>query len=320
VSAARIVVTRPLVAGLEPLAAAGAVWVNPEDRPLAPDELAARAAGADALLAVGDGLDADFFAGPGAGLQIVANFGAGHDNLDVVAAAAHGVVVTNTPDVVTNATADLAFALLLALARRLREAEAVVRGDEPWRWSPLALVGDDLAGATLGVVGLGGIGRAVARRARGFGMRIVASGRPGRPPAPDPELAIAPATLDELLAAADVVTLHAPLTPETRHLIDARALQRMKRSALLVNTARGALVDEAALADALRRGEIAGAGLDVFEHEPRVHPGLREAPNVVLTPHIGSATAGARRAMAALAARNIAAVLRGEPPLTPVRA
>jgi glyoxylate reductase len=250
-------------------------------------------------------------------LRAVANCAVGHDNVDLAAAAARGVIVTNTPDVLTETCADLAWALLLAAARRVAEGDRLVRSGR-WRgWAPDQLLGVDVHGATLGVVGLGRIGRAVARRARGFGMRVLywQRRRLARPPA-----GARFASLPRLLAAADFVSLHLPLAPATRHLIGARELGRMKRSAVLVNTSRGPIVDQRALTRALAAGRIAAAGLDVYEREPAVPAALRRLPNVVLTPHVASATARTRERMAALAAANLAAALAGREPPNRVRA
>ena len=245
-------------------------------------------------------------------LRAVANCAVGYDNVDLHAAAARGIVVTNTPDVLTETSADLAWALLLAAARRIAEGDRLVRAGRWWGWAPDLLLGTDVHGATLGVVGLGRIGAAVARRAAGFGMRVLYWQR-HRLAAPPAGAAYVP--LARLLASADLVSLHVPLTPETHHLMGARELARMKRSAVLVNTSRGPVVDERALVAALRARRIAGAGLDVYEHEPAVPRTLRTLPNVVLTPHIGSATTATRGRMAARAARNLAAALAGrEPP------
>ncbi|HEY5155043.1 MAG TPA: NAD(P)-dependent oxidoreductase, partial [Acidimicrobiales bacterium] len=232
-------------------------------------------------------------------------------------AGGRGVVVTTTPDVLTEATADLAWALLLATARRVAEADALVRRGEWGGFSPTMLLGAPVAGQALGIVGLGAIGRAVARRASGFGMTVRYRNR-HRDLDAERELGVTPASLDELLAASDFVSLHAPLNDESRHLIDAAALARMKPTAILVNTARGALVDEAALVDALRTGVIAGAGLDVFEREPELAAGLAALPNTVLLPHLGSGTTETRAAMVELACANIVEVLAGRPPVTPV--
>jgi len=214
--------------------------------------------------------------------RVVANFAVGYDNVDLEAATARGVVVTNTPDVLTRATAELTIALMLALLRRIAEGDRLVRAGKPWRIAPTFMLGRGLDGLTLGIVGFGRIGREVARLAEAHGMRV---------------LATRATPLDELLAEADVVTFHVPLNAETRHLVDPR---RLKAGAVLVNTSRGPVVDEAALVAALRDGHLAGAALDVFEHEPEIHPGLLELENVVLTPHVGSATHKAREAMGML--------------------
>ncbi|HTO52246.1 MAG TPA: D-glycerate dehydrogenase [Myxococcota bacterium] len=243
----------------------------------------------------------DVFLAAAPELRVVANMAVGTDNIDLAAARARGVVVTNTPDVLTDATADLAFALLLATARRLPWSDRFVRGGGFRGWHPELGLGLDVTGRALGIVGYGRIGRAVAERAAGFRMRVSWCGRRGGTP------------LDELLARSDFVSLHAPLLPETRHLIGERELRLMQPHAVLINTARGPLVDEAALVHALREGWIAGAGLDVFEREPALTPGLADLPQVVLSPHVGSATPGTRSQMAEIAARNIVAVLRGEP-------
>ncbi len=225
---------------------------------------------------------------------------------------------TNTPGVLTDATADIAFALILMATRRLGEGERLIRAQQPWNWHMRFMLGSGIQGKTLGIVGLGQIGAATARRARAFGMGVVYSGRRRADEALERELDARCVTLDELLATADVVSLHCPLTDETRHLITAARLRQMKPTATLVNTTRGPVVDEGALAVALRDGVIASAGLDVFEREPEVHPDLLELENVVLIPHLGSATVETRAAMGELAARNAIAVLRGEEPPTPV--
>lgn len=253
-----------------------------------------------------DRIDAAVLDAAGDRLRVVANVAVGYDNIDVAACAARGVVVTNTPDVLVEATADLTFALLLGVTRRVGEGDRMLRAGTPWSWSMSFLLGTGLQGRTLGLVGHGRIGQAVARRAAAFGMRVVTTRRSGGMP------------LADLLAEADVVSLHCPLTPATHHLIDAAALRRMRPDAYLINTARGPIVDEAALAGALERGELAGAGLDVFEREPAVEPRLLALDNVLLTPHLGSATAQTREAMAVLAARNVVAVLNGSGPITPV--
>ncbi len=252
------------------------------------------------------------------GLRVVACPTVGHDHVDLAACRARGIVVTNTPDVLTEATADLTWALILATVRRLPQAERSLRAGEFRGWGFWDYLGGDLSGRTLGIFGMGRIGRAVARRAVGFGMRVRYASRTRLPDEEERALGAGWTEWDELLATSDVLTLHAPLTADTRHVLDAAALGRMRPGSFLVNTARGPLVDEAALADALREGRLAGAGLDVYEREPEVHPALLELPNVVLLPHVGSATRGTRTRMAMLAARNAHAVLTGAAPLTPV--
>ncbi len=257
-----------------------------------------------------DPIDAEVLAAFPA-LRVVANYAVGVDNIDRAAAAARGVLVCNTPDVLTDATADLAWALLLATARRVTEGDRLVRENQWKGWSPGLLLGAHVTGATLGIVGLGRIGRAVAERARGFGMTVLAT-TSGRTTQPRDEASIV--RFDDLLARSDFVSLHCPLTEATRNLVDARALARMKRTAILINTARGAVVDEPALARALHDGTLAGAGLDVFAHEPSVHPDLLSAPNTVLLPHLGSASVRAREQMAWLACEAVRDVLAGRAP------
>lgn len=251
-------------------------------------------------------------------LRVTANTGVGYDNVDVAACRGRGVIVTNTPDAVTAATADLTLALLLAAVRRLPQAEKSLRAGEFHGWGMWDYLGGDVTGATLGIFGTGRIGQAVAERARPFGMRVQYTSRTPLPPEREAELGVTRVEWETLLTTSDILSLHAPLTSDTRHLVDAAALGRMKQGSYLINTARGALVDEAALVEALRAGPLAGAGLDVFEREPALAPGLLDLPNVVLLPHIGSATPRTRETMVVLAARNVRAVLTGEPPLTPV--
>jgi lactate dehydrogenase-like 2-hydroxyacid dehydrogenase len=252
------------------------------------------------------------------GLKVVANVAVGYNNVDVPAARRRGVIVTNTPDVLTETTADFAWALLMAAARRVVEADRYARSGEwtTWKWD--LLWGADVHGKTLGIVGFGRIGRAIARRALGFGMRVLYHDSVRADAAVERELRATATDVETLLREADFVSLHTLLTPETRHLIDERTLRLMKPTAILVNAARGPVVDEAALVSALTEGWIAGAGLDVFEQEPVIHPGLLRLPNVTLAPHIGSASRDTRIAMALLAVRNCLAVLEGKPPLTPV--
>jgi glyoxylate reductase len=245
-------------------------------------------------------------------LRVVANVAVGVDNVDLEPCAARGVAVTNTPDVLTDATADLAFGLLIAAARRIAEGDRLVRAGGFTGWTPTFMLGKRIHGATLGIVGMGRIGQAVARRAAGFDMDVLYTEHSTSRPR---GIWVA---LDELLGRADFVSIHCPLTPETRHLFDAERLSRMKPGAVLVNTARGPIVDEAALAHVLEHGPLAAAGLDVFEEEPSVHPALLALPNVVLAPHIGSADRPTREAMAGTACANVIEVLAGRPPLTPV--
>ncbi len=299
---ARVFVSRQLPgAALERLRKAHETTVWSERRPPTYEQLRAHAAEADGLLTMlSDRIDAPLLeAAPR--LRAVANYAVGFDNVDLAAAARHGVAVGNTPDVLTEATADLAFALLLAAARRLPEALASARND--WSdWEPTGLLGAEVWGATLGVVGMGRIGRAVARRGEGFGMTVLGSSRGSG------------SSLEELLARADFVSLHVPLSADTHHLIDADALARMQPTAILINTARGEIVDQAALAAALHERRIAGAALDVTTPEP-LSPDdpLWRAPNLVITPHIGSATRSARERMAELAVDNLLAGLDGQP-------
>lgn len=322
---ARVVVTHQIPqAALALLRAAHEVdsWETPD----APSREAVlrRVRGADAIVTmVTDRVDQEFLNAAGSQLQAVCNVAVGYDNIDVAACRERGVVATNTPGVLTEATADTAFALVLMATRRLGEAERVVRSGKPWKWGMSVLLGMGLQGRTIGIVGPGQIGIATARRAKAFGMEVVYAGRSPMAAQAQTQLAAARVDLPELLATADVVSLHCPLIPagspdSTYHLIDAEALAAMRDTAYLINTARGPVVDEAALVEALRTGQIAGAGLDVFEEEPRVHPGLLELDNVVLLPHVGSATVQTREAMATLAARNALAVLAGEGALTPV--
>lgn len=284
------------------------------------DELLSRVAGADALLTLlTERVDAELLDAAGPQLKVVANVAVGYDNVDVPACRERGIIATNTPGVLTEATADIAFALILMATRRTGEGERVIRSAQPWKWGMFYLLGMGLQGKTLGVVGMGGIGQATARRARAFGMDVIYQSRSELAPEIATELGARRVELDELLSTSDVVSLHCPYSPATHHLIGAEQFAAMKETAYLVNTARGPIVDEAALVDALRDGQIAGAGLDVYEREPLVHAGLRELDNVALLPHLGSATIETRTAMATLAADNALAVLAGEQPPTPIR-
>ena len=289
--------------------------------PMPRDELLRRVSGADALVTLlTERVDAELLDAAAPGLRVVANVAVGYNNIDVPACIARGVIATNTPGVLTDSTADIAMSLILMVTRRLGEGERLVRSGEPWQWSMFMMLGSGIQGRQLGVVGMGQIGTALARRARAFGMSIVYSNRNDADPVVARELGARRLPFDELIATSDVVSLHCPYSAATHHLISMDELHSMKRSAYLINTARGPVVDEAALAAALEAGEIAGAGLDVFENEPEVHPSLLDRENVVLIPHLGSATVETRAAMATLAARNVVAVLAGQQPVTPIGA
>lgn len=290
---------------------------NGFERALPKSELMSRLKGRQGLICqIVDVVDEEVLATEG--LRVVANVAVGYNNIDVGAASRRGIVVTNTPDVLTETTADFAWALLMAVARRVIEADRFVRSGRWKTWDYNLLLGSDIHGKTLGLVGFGRIGRAVARRARGFGMRVLYHDALRAEPAAEQEVGATFTPLDDLLAQSDFVSLHTPLLAETRHLINERALRAMKKTAIVVNAARGPIVDEAALVRALSEGWIAGAGLDVFENEPQIHPGLLPLTNVVLAPHIASGSSETRLAMATLAVRNCLAVLDGKPPLTPV--
>ncbi|MGH2979026.1 MAG: 2-hydroxyacid dehydrogenase [Solirubrobacterales bacterium] len=283
-------------------------------------ELLRRVPGATALVADPTvTVDASLLEAAGPSLRVVANFAVGYDNVDIAACRERGVVVTNTPDVLTNATAELAVTLMLAAARRLGEGERLVRAGRWTGWEPGQLLGRELSRAVVGIVGLGRIGTRVAELLGGFDVELLYTARSAHREA-ERRVGARHAELGELLARSDFVTLHAPLTPHTLHLIDRPALEQMKPGAILVNTSRGGLVDARALAAALAEGRLAGAALDVYEDEPRVSPELIGLERVVLAPHIGSATAAARDGMARLVADNVIAVLEGGKPLTPVAA
>ena len=278
-------------------------------------ELLERVAGKAGMVAMlTDRVDAELLEAAGPGLRVVANYAVGYDNLDLEACTAREVLATNTPDVVTEATADLALALLLAAARRVAEGDRFLRAGRPWIWGPAFFLGFEVHGKTLGVVGLGRIGRAVARRAAGFAMPVLYTARRRLPAEEEAALGVAWRELDELLAEADFVSIHTGLSPATRHLIGPERLARMKPTAVLVNTARGPIVDEAALAAALAAGRLGAAGLDVFEREPEVHPGLLALDNVTIVPHLGTATVETRVAMGMAAATNLLAALDGRRP------
>ena len=277
------------------------------------EELLERVDGKHALICLlTDRVDEEVVAA-GKALRVIANIAVGHNNIDLEVCRARGIVVTNTPDVLTNACADFTWALILAITRRLGEAERQLRAGQWKGWALDHMLGTELTGKQLGLVGLGRIGRSVAAKAATFGMRVAYS---AKRPVDIADAAYLP--LDRLLATSDVVSLHCPLTPQTHHLIDQKALTKMKRTAYLINTSRGPVIDEAALAWALKERLITAAALDVYEDEPRVHPDLLHLENVMLMPHIASATTETRTAMAALAVANVLAVLSGAPPLTPL--
>lgn len=314
----RVVVTRQLPAPVErQLAELFDAQLNPADTPLGAAGLAEAMRSADALLpTVTDRITADVLGGASRRVRIIANFGVGYDNIDVAAAREHGVLVTNTPDVLTDDTADLAITLLLMTARRTGEGERHVRSGAWTGWRPTHMLGVRVTGKTLGLIGMGRIGRAVARRARqGFGMRVIYHDPFPLAAADERELGAARRdTVDDVLREADFVSLHCPATPETHHLMNGERLRQMRSGAVLVNTARGDVVDEAALVQALRAGTIAGAGLDVFEREPAVAAELTTLENVVLLPHLGSATVESRVAMGERALENLATYFSGGTP------
>jgi glyoxylate reductase len=309
-----ILVTRKLpssvLAKLEPV---GTVELYAEGGVMPHDELIARAADKDALVCMlTDQIDRAVL-DPAIRLKIAANVAVGYNNVDVPYAKSKGVIVTNTPDVLTESVADFTWALILAVTRRLSEGERLLRRGGWKGWAFDFMLGTELRGKQLGIVGFGRIGQAVAARASVFGMRVAYAARR--------DAGVAGAefmSIDRLLNSSDVVSLHVPLTTDTRHLIDKRAIARMKRSAYLINTARGPVVDEEALAWALQQHLLAGAALDVYENEPAVHPDLLRLENVLLVPHLGSGTTETRLAMASLAVDNVVEVLSGRPPLTPV--
>ena len=290
------------------------VVVNEENRVLPSQELVAQLAVADALLCVGSRVDRTVLDAVGPRLKIVANWGVGYNNIDADYAAQKGIMVTNPPDVLTETTADLSWAILMAVARRVVEADSYVRAGQFQGFKPFAMLGADVWGKTIGIIGCGRIGQAVGRRARGFGMNGLYHDK--NPLDKETERAIGAhyMEIDALLKESDFVSLHVPLAEETHHLIDSRRLSLMNPSAFLVNASRGPVVDEQALLATLREKQIAGAALDVFEKEPEVTPGLTELPNVVLTPHIGSGSWETRIAMADVAVRNIIAALEGQTP------
>ena len=302
---------------LDALGAVADVELHDEDTDYPRASLLDRIVGKQALVSMLTDVVDETLLSRAPSLRVVANVAVGYNNIDVAAARAHGVIVTNTPDVLTNSTADLTWALILGITRRVAEGDRLIRAGGWHGWALEFMLGTELANKQIGIVGMGRIGRAVADRAVAFGMRVAFWQRPGAA-ARDVPSGWTPLALESLLATSDVVSIHVPLISETRHLISGAALGLMKPTAYLVNTARGPVVDELALADALAAGRLAGAALDVFEREPHVPEALRRLENVLLVPHLGSATRETRDAMADLAARNVVAVLTGCPALTPV--
>lgn len=312
----RILVTRRLPPAVEAhLARRHQVCLNPADEPLDEERLRAAMRTHDVLLpTITDRIDANLLK-EGGRVRLIANFGAGLDHVDLDAARAAGIMVTNTPDALTDATADIAILLMLMAARRAGEGERMLRAGRWTGWAPMNMIGQGLTGKTLGLVGFGRIARATARRARALGMTIAYVSRSPALAETEREVeAVRFPDLGALAEAADVLSLHVPGGPDTRHLVDRALLSRMKPHAIIVNTARGSVVDEAALASALREGTIAAAGLDVHECEPAIHPALLNLENAVLLPHIGSATLETRTAMGMQAAANIAAFASGQEP------
>ncbi len=288
--------------------------MHPEDQPMERDRLVDVIGSVEGLLCtITDRIDESLMARAGR-LKVIANFGVGFDHIDVAAATRRSILVTNTPGVLTDATADLAFALIMSLARRVVEGDRMIREGQFKYWAPFHFLGSQVAGKTLGIVGMGRIGQAVAKRASGFEMRVLYHSRRSLDLDRERRLGASRAALEDLLRESDFVSLHVPLTPETWHLISRRELETMKPSACLINTARGPVVDEAALVGALKQGLIHGAGLDVYENEPELTPGLAALDNVVLLPHVGSATVETRTLMASMAVENLLAGLRGEKP------
>jgi glyoxylate reductase len=313
-----VLVTRPIMdAPLARLRERCEVTVHENEFGIPRDELLQVVAGRDAIVTMlTEQVDAEFLAAAGPDLKIVANHAVGFDNVDVVACTAAGVLATNTPEVLTETTADTAFALLMAAARRVGEGERFLRSGSPWIWGPLMMLGQDVHHKTIGIVGFGRIGQAVARRAKGFGMRVVYSDAVQLPAEVEAETGAERLELDDLLAQADFVSIHTNLTPETRHLFGAEAFRSMKPTAVVVNTSRGPVIDESALADALESGEIFAAGLDVFEREPEVEARLLKLDKAVVIPHLGSATVDTRNAMGDVVVDNVFAAFDGDRPPT----
>jgi glyoxylate reductase len=311
----QVLITRKVPeAGLEIVRQACEIHLDPRDQQLSHEAMCQAVVGKSGLMCLStDRIDARVLEA-GTALKVVSTVAVGYDHIDVQAATQRGILVTNTPGAVTESTADLTWGLMLSVARRIPEGDRYIRAGQWDEWRLMFLLGRDIHAHTLGIVGMGRIGQAVARRAKGFGMRVLYHNRKRLEPAIEAELGATWAELSTLLRQADFVSLHVPLTAETRHYIGAAELRMMQPTAYLINTARGPVVDEPALMRALQEGWIAGAGLDVFEHEPQVPQSLRELDNVVLVPHIGSASVATRDKMAIMAAQNLVAALRGERP------
>lgn len=308
----KVYITRALPAQVFDFLGDCIVEVNEENHKLTKQELLAKVKGQDAVVVVSNAIDEEICQAVKGKCKIFANYGVGYNNIDVEAATRHGIYVTNTPDVVTDATADLAWALLLATARRVIECDKFVRSGQK-SWGPMNLLGTQVSGKTLGIVGGGRIGLAMAQRAQGFKMNVIYTGTRSNPVF---EAATGGKFVDQesLLKNADFISIHVPLLPSTRHLFSVNEFKLMKKTAILINTARGPVLDEKALAEALRAGELAGAGLDVFEQEPDIESGLTDLSNVVLAPHVGTSTLDARIDMAAVCAKNIIAALNDQMP------
>jgi glyoxylate reductase len=314
----KVLVTRPIMSEAEALLRERCdATVHQNEFGIPRDELLKIVGGMDAIISMlTERVDRELLEAAGPQLKIVANHAVGFDNIVIDDCTAAGVAASNTPDVLTETTADTAWVLLMTAARRVGEGERFLRSGRKWIWGPLMMLGQDVHHKTIGIVGFGRIGQAVARRATGFGMRILYHDAVELPPDVERESGAERRELDDLLAEADFVSIHTNLTPQTRHMFSTEQFRAMKRSAVLVNTSRGPVVDEAALARALRDGEIFAAGLDVFENEPDVHPDMLGLENVVIIPHLGSATVDTRRAMGLLAVENVFAALDGRRPPT----
>jgi glyoxylate reductase len=314
----KVLVTRPIMAEAEQtLRGRCDVTIHENEFGIPRDELLKIVGGMDAVITMlTERVDREFLDAAGPQLRIVANHAVGFDNIVLADCTGAGVPASNTPDVLTETTADTAWVLLMAAARRVGEGERLLRARTRWIWGPLMMLGQDVHHKTIGIVGFGRIGQAIARRATGFGMRVIYHDAVDLPPEVERESGAKRASLEQLLAEADFISIHTNLTPETKHLFSTDQFRAMKDTAVLVNTSRGPVVDEAALAHALRDGEIFGAGLDVFENEPEVHPDLLALDSVVIIPHLGSATVDTRRAMGLLAVENVFAALDGERPPT----